>query len=158
MPASWASNPRSRNVMRGNRWRDTLPELRVRSLLHRRGFRYRVNVRPEPGIARRADLVFPTERVAVMIDGCFWHGCPQHYVASKSNEKYWANKIAANRARDADTDTVLAARGWLVLRRWAHDDPEAVAQEVADAVLARRRAGYRRRAPGAAYTSGSCSR
>lgn len=124
--------------MRGNRSRDTLPELRVRSLLHRMGLRYRVDVRPEPDIARRADLVFRTARVAVMVDGCFWHGCPEHCVPSKSNTRYWSDKIEGNRRRDIDTDARLSARGWLVVRRWAHEDPVAIAQDVADAVRCRR--------------------
>ncbi|MGI8446713.1 MAG: hypothetical protein ACR2MP_05920 [Streptosporangiaceae bacterium] len=82
---SWASSARSRNVMRGNRSRDTRPELAVRSAVHRRGLRYRVSVRPLPEVRRTADLVFPSERVAVFIDGCYWHGCPEHYVPSLSN-------------------------------------------------------------------------
>lgn len=135
---SWASNPRSRQVMLGNRSRDTKPELAVRRACHARGLRYRVDVRPLPSLRRRADLVFPTERVAVFVDGCYWHGCPQHYVASKSNTTYWVEKIERNRERDYNTDAALHAAGWQVVRAWQHEDPDAVAEVVAATVRARR--------------------
>ncbi|MFJ6550028.1 very short patch repair endonuclease [Microbacterium sp. NPDC091676] len=135
---SWASSPRSRRVMLGNRSRDTKPEMAVRRACHARGLRYRVDVRPLPELRRRADLVFPTERIAVFVDGCYWHGCPEHYVASKSNADYWRVKIARNRERDADTDATLLAAGWRVVRAWQHEDPGTVADAVAAVVRARR--------------------
>ncbi len=116
--------------MRGNRSRDTRPELAVRSAVHRRGLRYRVSVRPLPDVRRSADLVFPSARVAVFVDGCYWHGCPDHYVPSLSNQDYWTAKISKNRARDADTNTQLLANGWLPLRVWAHEDPEQAADRI----------------------------
>ena len=86
---SWASSEATRKKMRGNRSRDTSPELRVRSLVHRRGLRYRVAQRPIPTLRRTADLVFRRAKVAVNVDGCFWHGCEQHYKEPKTNTEYW---------------------------------------------------------------------
>ena len=123
--------------MRGNLSRDTRPELAVRSAVHRLGLRFRVAARPLPYVRRSADLVFRPVRVAVFVDGCFWHGCPEHYVASVSHRDYWANKISRNRARDADTDQRLVMEGWLPIRVWAHEDPKRVAEVVAAVVRQR---------------------
>ncbi|WP_343466999.1 very short patch repair endonuclease [Rhodococcus aetherivorans] len=120
--------------MRGNRSRDTKPELAVRRLLHKQGLRYRVNVRPLPSLRRTADIVFPSKHIAVFIDGCYWHGCPQHYVASKSNREYWDAKISMNRARDAETTETLANSGWTVLRYWSHVRPEIIADSIREHV------------------------
>ncbi|XVX20375.1 very short patch repair endonuclease [Actinomycetota bacterium] len=137
--SSWASSPGRRRNMQANRSRDTEPELRLRRALHSRGFRYRVAVAPEPTLRRRADIVFTRARVAVFVDGCFWHGCPAHGRKTfNHNVEYWPVKIAANIARDADTSAKLDAAGWLVLRYWEHEDVAKVAEEVARAVLARR--------------------
>jgi DNA mismatch endonuclease (patch repair protein) len=117
--------------MQANRSRDTTPELAVRRLLHARGLRYRVDYRPVGGVRRRADIVFTRQRVAVFIDGCFWHGCPEHGSRTfKTNADYWVPKIARNMARDLDTATQLKAAGWQVLRFWEHDDPATVADAV----------------------------
>ena len=127
--------------MQLQRTRDTAPELAVRRLLHRMGLRYRVDRAPLPSLRRRADMVFGPAKVAVYVDGCFWHGCPQHgNPRPAANESYWVAKIAGNRLRDADTDARLRAAGWEVVRAWAHEDPSAVAARVAAAVTARRRA------------------
>lgn len=134
---SWASSPRVAKVMRGNRSRDTKPELAVRRLLHARGLRYRVNVRPLASLRRTADIVFSRRRIAVFIDGCFWHGCPKHYVPPKSNLDYWMPKIATNVARDAETDRALSNAGWTVLRYWSHTTAEEVAASITSQVLAR---------------------
>ncbi|WP_082956264.1 very short patch repair endonuclease [Mycobacterium sp. E787] len=133
---SWATSDRARNVMQGNRSRDTRPELAVRRLLFAAGLRYRVNVRPVVGLRRTADIVFPKARVAVFVDGCFWHGCPLHYVPSKSNRDYWNPKIEANSARDAETTSRLEDLGWRVLRFWAHDPPGDVAAQIVEVVRA----------------------
>lgn len=117
--------------MRGNVRRDTKPEVEVRRLLHAAGLRYRVDF---PALAsdrrRRADIVFTSRRIAVFIDGCFWHGCPQHFVAPKANSDYWGPKIARNRERDIDTTERLEADGWLVLRFWEHEAPSDVAARI----------------------------
>jgi DNA mismatch endonuclease (patch repair protein) len=125
--------------MRGNRSRDTRPELALRSALHRRGLRFRVSIRPLRDVRRTADLVFLSARVAVFVDGCFWHGCPDHYVPSLSNQEYWATKIAGNIERDANTNEQLLSRGWLPIRIWAHENPEEAADRVA--VVVRQRSG-----------------
>jgi DNA mismatch endonuclease (patch repair protein) len=130
----WASDEATRKKMLGNRSRDTKPEMLVRSLVHRRGLRYRVSARPVPEIRRTADLVFRPTRVAVFIDGCYWHGCEQHYKEPKTNVEYWREKIDRNKRRDRETDDLLAAEGWSILRFWAHDDPETVAAAIERAV------------------------
>lgn len=123
--------------MQGNRSRDTAPELAVRRLVHAMGLRYRVSARPLPNLRRTADLVFTRRRVAVFIDGCFWHGCPEHHRQPSANAGYWSAKVERNRARDAATDTALAEAGWTVLRFWAHQPPVEVAEAVRDAVTKR---------------------
>jgi len=120
--------------MRGNRSRDTKPEIEVRRLLHKQGFRYRVHVRPVPGLRRTADIVFTRKRVAVFIDGCFWHRCPEHFVGSKSNTDYWGPKIAANVSRDIETNRALELAGWTVLRYWAHVPPAEIAESIATSI------------------------
>ena len=115
--------------MQANRSRDTKPELDVRRAIHKLGLRYRVAIAPEPGLRRRADIVFTRARVAVFIDGCFWHGCPEHGRSSfNHNADYWPAKIAANVARDADTNERLHQAGWLVLRFWEHENAADVAE------------------------------
>lgn len=126
--------------MQSNTRRDTKPELRLRSALHAAGLRYRVDYPPLAGLRRRADVAFTRQRVAVFMDGCYWHGCPDHGPRRfGTNSEFWTGKIAANRARDADTNARLEAEGWLVLRFWEHDDPIAAAGDVAEAVRRRRR-------------------
>ncbi len=124
--------------MQSQRARDTAPELAVRRLLHARGLRYRVDRAPLPGLRRRADLVFGPARVAVYIDGCFWHSCPDHGNTPRTNTAYWAPKLARNQARDADTDTRLAAAGWHVLRAWEHEPPHQVADRITTTLNDRR--------------------
>jgi DNA mismatch endonuclease (patch repair protein) len=123
--------------MQGNRSRDTRPELALRSAVHAMGLRYRVAARPLPRLRRTADLVFPRVQVAVFVDGCFWHGCPAHYVPSASNVDYWRDKVAKNRDRDRETDALLREAGWEAVRIWAHEDAPEAAQRVAEIVRAR---------------------
>lgn len=118
--------------MKGNRSRDTKPELAVRRLLHSAGLRYRVDFRPLPRVRARADIVFTRQRVAVFIDGCFWHGCPAHYVASKTNADYWDEKISRNVARDLQIGRLLQDSGWTALRFWSHESPSVVAATIHD--------------------------
>lgn len=121
--------------MLANRRRDTSIELAVRRLLHRAGARYRVDFAPDPSDRRRrADIVFTRARVAVFLDGCFWHGCPAHYVEPKTNVDYWRPKIARNIARDAETSERLRKAGWTVLRFWEHEEPSLVAEKIIAAV------------------------
>jgi DNA mismatch endonuclease, patch repair protein len=120
--------------MRGNRKRDTRPELLLRSAVHHRGLRYRVARRPVSTLRWTADMVFVSARVAVFVDGCFWHGCPEHYGEPQTNTSYWGPKIARNRARDEVVNRELSQAGWTVLRIWEHEDVEGAAERVVVAV------------------------
>ena len=116
--------------MTSTRQRDTAPELALRSALHARGLRYRIDYKL-PGTRRRADLAFPKARVAVFVDGCFWHGCPEHGTWPKANSQWWREKIRANQRRDADTNARLADGGWTVVRVWEHQNPAEAADCIA---------------------------
>ncbi|MGW2698560.1 very short patch repair endonuclease [Streptomyces sp. NPDC001340] len=130
--------------------KDTAAELAVRRLLHGAGLRYRVEY-PVPGMARRRiDVAFTSVKVAVLIDGCFWHGCPEHATQPKSNAEWWRRKLDRNIARDKETTEHLVAAGWEVLRFWEHEAPEAVAARIAEAVQRRRAAVEGRRHRGRA--------
>ena len=128
--SSWATTPGIRRVMQGNRSRDTRPEVAVRRLVHGAGYRYRIHSYPVASIRRRADMVFTCRRIAVFIDGCFWHACPDHFVAPKRNVEYWDRKIAKNRTRDTQTNDQLRRAGWDVLRFWEHESPDEIAAKV----------------------------
>jgi DNA mismatch endonuclease (patch repair protein) len=131
LPAgSKASSLEVRAAMRANRGKDTRPELALRKLLYQRGLRYRVDARPLAEIRRKADVVFRGDRVAVFIDGCFWHGCPEHYRPAVKNADFWREKIDGNRARDAETNEKLVAAGWRVIRVWEHEDPVLAAARI----------------------------
>ena len=130
---SWASSYGTRRSMQSNKGRDTKPELTIRKILHAQGLRYRVNTRPIPGLRRTADIVFTRVRFAIFIDGCFWHGCPEHYQRPTSNRDYWDLKVSRNRERDIETSQNLVANGWRFLRVWEHElreDPDAVAARI----------------------------
>ncbi|MGD0880124.1 MAG: very short patch repair endonuclease [Acidimicrobiales bacterium] len=114
--------------------KDTIPEMALRRELHRRGLRYFVHRRPIAGLRREADIVFPRLHLAVFIDGCFWHGCPDHGGVPERNDWYWKPKIEGNRARDIDTNERLAREGWTVLRFWEHESPLIAADIVAKVV------------------------
>jgi DNA mismatch endonuclease (patch repair protein) len=122
--------------MQMTRRRDTTCEIALRSALHRLGLRYRVDWQL-PGTRRRADIAFPRLKVAVMVDGCFWHACPIHGTWPKNNASWWRNKILTNQERDRDTDSRLEAQGWAVLRFWEHDDWSTAAKRVLAMVRSR---------------------
>lgn len=124
--------------MRANRSRDTGPEKRLRSALHALGLRFRVSARPIPSLNRTADIVFRPVRIAVFVDGCFWHGCTTHYTAPRANAEFWQAKVRRNQERDRQTDEQLAAAGWNVIRVWEHEDLSDAAIRIA-AVVAERR-------------------
>jgi DNA mismatch endonuclease, patch repair protein len=137
---SWATSPGVRRSMQSNRGRDTSPELALRRALHALGLRYRVDYPPLPTHKRRrADVVFTKARVAVFIDGCFWHGCPDHHTVAKANAAYWANKVAQNRRRDRETDELLKNAGWRTIRIWEHQSAEHAAHEIERLVRRSRR-------------------
>lgn len=120
--------------MLSNRSTDTKPEVAVRSAFHRVGLRFRKHVAPAPGIRCRPDAVFPGPRVAFFLDGCFWHGCPQHWTAPKANAEFWQAKVTKNRARDERNTRELEAWGWTVVRAWEHEPVDAVVARVLETV------------------------
>ncbi len=106
---------------------DTEPELALRRLLHAAGLRFRVGLKV-PGMPRRTiDVAFTRAKVAVFVDGCFWHSCPQHATKPAANDAWWAQKLARNVERDAETTASLQAAGWQVVRVWEHEAPEDAA-------------------------------
>jgi DNA mismatch endonuclease (patch repair protein) len=135
---SWASSVATRKSMRANRRRDTGAELAIRRAVWMRGLRYRVDMRVLSEVPRRADIVFIAERVAIFVDGCFWHMCPLHRSIPATNREFWVAKLTANRRRDSDTDRRLVADGWLPVRVWAHADPNDAAQMIAELLRTRR--------------------
>lgn len=116
--------------MQANRGRDTKPEMAVRRAAHAAGLRFRVDYRPIPELNRRADLVFTRAKIAVFVDGCFWHGCPTHHTVAKSNAEFWAQKVTRNRERDAETDRLLGEAGWTVIRAWEHEPADDVVARI----------------------------
>jgi DNA mismatch endonuclease (patch repair protein) len=134
-----ASSEGNRKSMQANRPRDTKPELTLRRAVHGLGLRYRVSTRPLPSVRRTADLVFTRAKVAVFLDGCFWHGCPVHHTVAVTNADYWAEKLRSNRERDTETDRLLAEAGWVAVRIWEHEDPVGAAERVAQVVKDRLR-------------------
>lgn len=113
------------------RRRDTAPELALRRLLHARGLRYRVAWQV-PGYRRRTiDIAFTKQKLAVFVDGCFWHGCPEHGTSPRVNEDWWRVKLAATAARDSHTSQILRAAGWHVIRVWEHEPPQEAVSRIA---------------------------
>jgi DNA mismatch endonuclease (patch repair protein) len=145
MPRRYTHPPAStdmvRDRMQSQSRENTSCELALRRSLHRLGLRYRVHERPLPEWRRRADVVFRKARVAVFVDGCFWHGCRDHGSEPKANAEWWLAKIDRNRSRDSETDEKLRAHGWEPVRVWEHADPEGSATRIAEVV--RRRLGRR---------------
>jgi DNA mismatch endonuclease, patch repair protein len=134
------SSPQKSEQMSKLGRRDTGPELALRSELHRRGLRFRVDRAPVPEVRSRADLVFGPAKVAVYVDGCFWHSCPEHGTMPKANVEYWRPKLARNRERDTATTELLRERGWDVVRIWEHEDPVEAADQIEQLVRRRRQA------------------
>jgi DNA mismatch endonuclease (patch repair protein) len=131
----WPSTPAASRVMRGNRRTDTGPELRLRSELHRRGLRFRKDFLVRARETKvRPDIVFPRRRLAVFVDGCFWHSCPDHGTRPRANVSYWSAKLERNTARDCKVDDGLSTEGWLVIRIWEHTPALEAADQVAAAL------------------------
>lgn len=129
-PVGMASSPQVSARMSRQGARDTVPELRLRRLLHAAGVRYRVDA-PLPSLPRRrADLSIKKYRLAIFVDGCFWHACPLHSNRPKANSDWWDSKLGRNVQRDRDTDARLEQMGWTVLRFWEHEDMEKAAEIV----------------------------
>jgi DNA mismatch endonuclease Vsr len=136
-----ASSPEARRRMEATRQKDTAAELAIGAALERLGLAYRTNV-PLPGMRRRADLVFDDAGIVAFVDGCFWHACPKHRTSPKANSDWWARKLSENQRRDRDTDRKLHEQGWLVLRFWEHEDPDAAARSIATMRSARLSASH----------------
>lgn len=131
-----ASDPSVRLRMERQRQRDTKPEVALRAELWRRGLRYRVDYRVVG--RRRPDIVFTRVKVAVFVDGCFWHSCPQHETLPKANQQWWREKLEGNVARDRAADLELRAAGWAVLRVWEHEPVNNAADRIEQLVRDRR--------------------
>ena len=134
LPSSSAVSQRMSRARR----EDTAPEVALRSELHRRGLRFRVHVPLPFDRRRRADVAFPSAKVAVFVDGCFWHSCPEHATWPKANAAFWLDKLQGNRKRDLDTNKQLRQLGWEPVRIWEHES-SADAADVVEAVVRRRR-------------------
>ncbi len=132
------SSDAARNRMKAVKQKDTLAEMRVRRLLHAMGLRYRVDHVVSRKPRRKADIAFLGPKVAVFIDGCYWHGCPKHGTSSKANAAFWKDKIETNKRRDADTNELLKKAGWVIIRAWEHEEPEKVASKIAKKVISRK--------------------
>ncbi len=136
LPQTGGGTPLGKNKgLSARRSRDTHPELLIRRSLYRRGLRYRVNY-PVPGSRRRTmDIAFPRRRIAVFIDGCYWHGCPLHFRSPQTNTEFWLHKISRNRDRDSDTNSRLREAGWVVMRFWEHQESDQAARAIFAAVM-----------------------
>lgn len=128
------SSPEASRRMAKVRQKGTGAEIELRRELYRNGLRYRVGYVVLRRPRRVADIVFPRRKIAIFVDGCFWHGCPQHATWPKRNAEFWREKIEANRQRDADTNERLRSIGWTVLRFWSHESPTEAARVVAHVV------------------------
>lgn len=127
---------------KGNRRRDTGPERRLGSALHSRGYRYRRDFPVAAGRVRvRPDFVFTRARIAVFVDGCFWHGCPEHSAVPKANPQYWVPKLERNRERDRRVTAALVAEGWNVVRLWEHLPLDDAVTQVTNALARHPRGG-----------------
>lgn len=116
-----ASSQTVQRIMKANYGSNLKPERLLRSLLHEAGLRFRKDCRPVPAFRCTADIVFPRKRVCVFVDGCFWHGCPQHFACPKTNAEWWAEKINATRNRDERQREHIRSQGWRVIRVWEHE-------------------------------------
>lgn len=116
---------------------DTKPEILLRKELWARGMRYRLKYRVNGRmLIGRPDLVFPGKRLAVFVDGCFWHGCPEHATKPKKNAEFWKNKLKRNVERDEEVSESLRQQGWIVMRIWEHDINSDLNKVVQDIVIA----------------------
>jgi DNA mismatch endonuclease (patch repair protein) len=135
-----SSHDASRRMARV-RQQGTRAEITLRRALHAKGLRYRLHfpLLTKPRLV--ADIVFPSAKIAVFVDGCFWHGCPEHASWPKSNAEFWCEKIETNRTRDANTDQLLTVLGWEPVRIWEHEDATEAAKRIAELVNARKKNG-----------------
>ncbi len=144
MPGLVPSSSDASRRMAKVRQTGTDAELVLRREMYRIGLRYRIGYEVLRKPRRVADVAFPGRKIAVFVDGCFWHGCPEHATWPKRNADFWRQKIETNRRRDADTNARLQANGWTALRFWWHESPVEAAQTVARVVA---KADVKHRAP-----------
>lgn len=138
MPRIQPSSPVASRRMARVRQTGTSAEIALRKELFRKGLRYRIDFEVLNKPRRVADIAFPRLKIAIFVDGCFWHGCPDHATWPKQNAEFWRQKIEANRLRDLDTNERLRDIGWEVLRVWAHESPPDAARNVFNVVETRR--------------------
>ena len=133
LPYPTPTSPTATKKMRSNRRSDTKPEVLLRSLLHRSGFRFRKDyaIQLPSGKFVHSDIAFPRRKVAVFVDGCFWHCCPDHGTIPKSNQTYWIPKLRQNAERDKRVTESLLSEGWQVIRIWEHIYPVDAAKQIA---------------------------
>lgn len=124
-----ASSEHVRQFMSKQRTENTTPEVQLRKCLHALGVRFRLHRRSLPGTP---DIVLPRLKLAIFVDGCFWHGCPEHGNLPKSNREWWRKKLRANAERDRKVESQLRDAGWEPLRVWEHEDPVEVAESIAE--------------------------
>ncbi len=124
------SSPAASRRMKATRGSDNPLERNIRSLLYQEGYRYFKHRRLLPGTSRTVDIVLPRRRLAIFIDGCFWHGCPLHGTWPKANAEFWREKIETNMLRDKDTTKRLRSLGWKVIRIWEHVKPEMAVKRI----------------------------
>ena len=126
------SSVATHNRMKAAKPSDTAPEMALRSALQKKGVRFLTDIKPVKELNRTADIVFQLEKIAIFVDGCFWHGCPIHGTKAKSNAEFWNQKIKRNQERDCDTTNNLKAAGWTVIRVWEHEltAPDMVAERI----------------------------
>lgn len=134
MPQSESPSRQTSQRMAKVKQTGTDAELALRKMLYQMGLRYRVDYKVLKTPRRTADIAFPGRKVAIFVDGCFWHGCPKHATWPKQNAEFWRQKIETNRKRDTDTTERLRNTGWIVLRFWAHQSPVDAAKEVASII------------------------
>ena len=134
LPYPTPTSPAATKRMRSNRRLDTKPEVALRSLLHRSGLRFKKDypVRLPDGRTVHLDIAFTRKKIAVFVDGCFWHSCPEHGSTPRSNQEYWIPKLNQNVERDKNVGTGLKAKGWQVIRVWEHTHPGDAAKQVLD--------------------------
>ena len=131
--ASPSSHKASRRMERV-RQKGTRCEVELRRTLHFRRLRYRLQVPLITNSRRVADIVFRRRKLAIFVDGCFWHGCPEHGTSPKSNADFWRDKIETNKKRELDTNQRLTEAGWRVLRVWEHEEAEDAADRIMEAL------------------------
>jgi DNA mismatch endonuclease (patch repair protein) len=125
-----ATDKKTLNRMKRQVRTDTNCEMQIRKILYAKGYRYRKNYKPIKSLNRRADIVFVKWKIAIFVDGCFWHRCPKHWKPPKNNAAWWIRKINSNVKRDKETTDILKKEGWNVIRAWEHEDPNIVANKI----------------------------